>query len=933
MRIIVTLAAAFCLGLGTASAATKAKLQSAPASGKADARSVTASLPTIDVPFEKFQLANGLTVIVHEDHKAPLVSVNVWYHIGSKDEPEGRHGFAHLFEHLMFNGSEHYNDEFFRAREPAGATGINGSTNRDRTTYFETVPTAALDLALFLESDRMGHLLGAIDQAKLDEQRGVVLNEKRQGENQPYGSLREILSQQSYPPGHPYSWTTIGSETDLNAATLDDVKAWFKRYYGPNNATLVIAGDIDVATAKRKAEQFFGAIPAGEPVLHAKAWVAPLSGEKRIEVNDRVPLPRLYLMWNLPGDGERDTVLLDLFSDLLASGKTGRLFERLVYRDQTATAISASVSSDEIAGQFSIVASARPGASLAPIEAAVREELKRLIDQGPTEAELQRIKTQRYADLLPAFDGVGAKGQLLAANELMHNDPAHYKKELAWEREATANDIRDAARRWLGDGRLVLEVLPQNIDQAARPETVDRSKLPVPAASAALSLPPLVRTTLSNGLKLAVIERRGVPLVEMALIVDAGRAADLGAGDGGKSGLAALTFGQIDEGTGSLDALAIARKQADLGISIGASTSREVSIVSLSSIKPSLGPALDLYASIIRAPSFPAADLARGKQNLLSAIVQEKASPGGLLRRVLSKQIYGETHPYAYTGSGEEAVVAGITREDLVAFHQRWVRPDNATLLIVGDTSLAEIQPLIEARFGDWQAPQAKPPVKQIPAVALAAKPRVFLLDKPGATQSIVAAANIAPDGQASGQEAMSTANTVLGGQFISRLNLNLREDKHWSYGASSSVTRTRGPQVFLAQAAVERDRTADSIVEMQKELREMVGKRPPTAAEVDAAKRADLLALPGSFETAGQVAGAFTSSIELGQPDDYYNRLPALISEQTPEAVAAAAKQLVRPEALTWFVVGDLARIEAGVRKLNLGEVSVLDADGKKLR
>ncbi len=931
MRVIVTLAAAFCLGLGSGTAAAAAK----PAAA-ARAPSATAGLPAIDVPYEKFRLANGLTVIVHEDHKAPLVSVNVWYHIGSKDEPEGRHGFAHLFEHLMFNGSEHFNDEFFRALEPAGATGINGTTNRDRTNYFETVPTAALDLALFLESDRMGHLLGAVDQAKLDEQRGVVLNEKRQGENQPYGSLREVLSREAFPPGHPYSWTTIGSEADLNAATLDDVKAWFKRNYGPNNAVLVIAGDLDLATAKAKAEQYFGAIPAGEPVSHAKDWVAPLAADKRIEVNDRVPLPRLYLSWNIPGDGQRDTVLLDLFADLLSNGKTGRLFERLVYRDQSAAAISASTSSDELASQFSIVASARPSAdpaaSLATIETAVREELNRLIEQGPTEAELQRIKTQRYADLLPAFDGVGAKGQLLAANEVLHGNPAHYKKELAWEREATVAEVRDAARRWLSRGALVLDVLPQN-DLAAKPETVDRSKLPLPAASAALSLPPVVRTTLANGLKLAVIERRGVPLVEMALIVDAGRAADLSAGDGGKSGVAALTFSQLDEGTAKLDALAIARRQADLGIAISTSTSREASLVGLSAIKPSLGPALDLYASIIREPNFPAADLARAKQNLLSSIVQEKASPGGLLRRVLSKQIYGESHPYAYVGSGEEAVVAGITREDLVAFHQRWVRPDNATLLIVGDTSLAEIQPLIEARFGDWRAPQAKPPVKRIPAVAAAAKPRLFLLDKPGATQAIVAAANIAPDALAPGQEAMSTANTVLGGQFISRLNLNLREDKHWSYGASSGITRTRGPQVFMAQAQVERDRTADSIVEMQKELRDLVGKRPPTAAEVDAAKRADLLALPGSFETASQVAGGYADVIELGQPDDYYNRLSALIGEQTPETVAAAARQLVHPEALTWFVVGDLAKIEASIRKLNLGEVSVLDADGRKLR
>ena len=927
MRVIVTLAAAFCLGLGSADAAESVK----PGKAGTGAGAV-AKLPPIDVPYEKFRLANGLTVIVHEDHKAPLVAVNVWYHIGSKDEPPGRHGFAHLFEHLMFNGSEHFNDEFFRALEPVGATGMNGTTNRDRTNYYETVPTAALDLALFLESDRMGHLLGAIDQGKLDEQRGVVLNEKRQGENQPYGSLREVLSKDAYPPGHPYSWTTIGSDEDLNAATLDDVKAWFKRYYGPNNATLVLAGDISVAEARAKVEKYFGAIPASEPVAHAKAWVAPMDGEKRLEINDKVPLPRLYSVWNVPGDGDRDVVLLGLFADLLTHGKTGRLYERLVYRDQSASAISASVDADEIAGQFSIVASARPSAdpkaSLATIEAAVREELTRLLDQGPTDAELARIKTQRYAELLPAFDGVGAKGQLLAANEVFHGDPAQYKRELKWEQAATAAEVRDAARRWLGSGKLVLEVLPENGLTAAT-ETVDRSKLPVPAAAAALQLPPLARTTLANGLKLAVIERRGVPLVEMALIVDAGRAADAP----GKTGISAMTFGQLDEGAGTLDSLAIARQQADLGIEIGASSGREASMVTLSAIKPSLGPALDLYATIIRKPTFPQADLERSKQNLLSAIVQEKASPGGLLRRVLSTQVYGAGHPYAYVGSGEEAVVAGTTRDDLVAFHRRWLRPDNATLLVVGDTTLDEIRPLIEARFGDWRAPAEPKPVKTIPPVAPAAVPRLFLLDKPGATQSIVAAANIAPDGKSAAQELMSTANTVLGGQFISRLNLNLREDKHWSYGAGSSITRTRGPQVFLAQAQVERDRTADSIVEMQKELRDIVAKKPPSAAEVDDAKRADLLALPGSFETAGQVAAAFASLIELEQPDDYYNRLPQLIAAQTPDAVAAAAKSLLWPEALSWFVVGDLAKIEASVRKLKLGEVKVLDADGKLLR
>lgn len=919
MRVIVTLTAAFCLGATAFAAAAK------PA-----ANGGTAALPVIDVPFQQFELANGLRVIVHEDHKAPLVALNIWYHIGSKDEPAGRHGFAHLFEHLMFNGSEHYDDEFFRALEPAGGTNLNGTTNSDRTEYHETVPTAAFDLALWLESDRMGYLTGAIDQAKLDEQRGVVLNEKREGDNRPYGDLREIIARESFPPEHPYSWTTIGSKKDLDAATLDDVKAWFKHYYGPNNAVLVIAGDVDTATVKARVEKYFGEIPPGPPVSHAEQWVAKMQGNKRLRVEDDVPLPRLYMIWNAPGDGKRDAVLLDILSDLMTGNRNGRLSQRLVYRDQSAAGVSASLDSDEIASQFTIVASAKPGGDLDTIETAIDEELARLLAKGPTAEELKRVKTRRYAELLPAFDSVGAKAGLLAANATYHDNPASYKQEIAWEREATPADIRDAARRWLADGRLTIDVQPQSGLKPSA-QKVDRSALPVPAASADLKLPPVQHATLPNGLKLALIERHGVPLVELGLIVDAGRAAD--GGVNGQSGLAALTFEQLDQGAGTLDSQAIARRESELGISIGTSTQREASLVTLTAIKPKLSEALDLYTKIIREPSFPAADLTRSKQRLLAAIASEKASAGGRLRRVLSKLVYGPDHAYAFVGLGDEQVVAGVTRGDLEGFYRRWVRPDNATLLIVGDTTMAEIKPLLEARFGHWQAPATPLPEKNIAAVAPATQSRVFLIDKPGAPQSVIAAANIAPPGSATDNEAMETVNTILGGQFISRLNLNLREDKHWSYGAGSSLTRARGPQVFIAQAAVQSDHTADSMLEMRKELVGITGARPLTATEIDSAKRSDILALPGSFETIDQVASAYAGLIEVGEPDDYFNRLPAKIRSETPEQLAAAAKQLVKPDALTWVVVGDLAKIEANVRKLDLGPVQVLDADGKVLR
>jgi zinc protease len=916
MRVIVPFAAAFCFGLFTAAAIAK---PTPPAA---------AALPVIDIPFKKFTLANGLTLVVHEDHKAPLVAVNVWYHIGSKDEPDARHGFAHLFEHLMFNGSQHYNDEFFKALEPVGATGINGTTNTDRTNYFETVPTAALDLALWLESDRMGYLTGAIDQAKLDEQRGVVLNEKRQGENQPYGGLREIIARESYPPGHPYSWTTIGDEKDLNAATLDDVKAWFKRYYGPNNATLVITGDVDTEAVKAKVEHYFGEIPPGPPVNHAKAWTAKMQGEKRIEVNDKVPLPRIYMLWNVPGDGERDTVLLDLLADVLAGSKTSRLYERLAYREQIVTSISAFVNSGEIGSQFGIVANAKPGVPLDKIEAAIREELARALAQGPTPEELSRIKTTRYPARLSQLDRVGSKGGTLAANALYHGDPGSFKQELAWELEATPADIRDAGQRWLGDGRLTLTVHPENgLSNAVA--SVDRSQLPIPAAPAALKLPTVLHDSLSNGIKLEVIERPGVPLLGINLIADVGRAADPKT----QSGLAGITWDQLDEGAGKLDALAISQRLEELGAQIGTGTQRETSSVSLSAIKPKLAESLDLFATIVRQPTFPEADLARNKQRLLAGITQEKASITGVVGRVLPRLIYGADHAYAFTGSGDEKVIAGISRADVQAFYQRWQRPDNMTLLVVGDTTLAEIKPMLEARFGDWRAPNEPAPKKHVEPVTPAPTARVFLLDKPGATQSVISAANIATGTEEADNEAMSLVNTVLGGQFTSRLNLNLREDKHWSYGANSSVTRARGPQVFVAQASVERDHTRDSISEMLKELQGITGKKPLTAAEIEAAKRRAILALPSRFESSGQIVSAYSSLFELDLPDGYYRGLPELIQQQTPATLAAAATKLVRPEALTWIIVGDLSKIEAEVRALKLGPVQVLDVDGNVLR
>ena len=889
--------------------------------------------PDVDIPYQKHVLPNGLTLLIHEDHKAPIVAVNVWYHVGSKDERPGRTGFAHLFEHLMFNGSEHYNDDFFRAMEPIGATKMNGTTWYDRTNYYENVPTSALDMTLWMESDRMGHLTGAIDQKKLDEQRGVVQNEKRQGESQPYGKVDEIIAANTYPAGHPYSWTTIGSMEDLNAASVDDVKDWFKTYYGAANATLVIAGDVNPADVLKKVTLYFGDIAPGPVVKHQKAWIAKMSGEHRAVLEDRVPLARIYKTWNVPGITTRDFTLLDIASDVLTGGKNSRLYKRLVYDDQIATDVSASMGPFEIGSQFQITATAKPGIELSRIEAAINEELAKFLKNGPTAEELSRIKTSNYASLVRGverIDGSGGKSYILAQGQVYADDADHYKRVQKWIREASAADVRSTAQQWLSDGVFALEVHPFPEYSTAK-TGADRSKMPVPGTAPELKLPPLTRDTLSNGLKIVLAERHNVPVVQMNLIVDAGYAADSLA----KPGTAKLALGMIDEGTKSLDSLQISKRSQELGASIGSGSTLDTSYIMLNALNAKLPESLDLFTDILLNPTFPDSELARIKPQIQAAIQQERSQPYGIASRIYPKLIYGEGHAYAnpLSGNGTEASVASLTRDELQAFYKRWVRPDNATLLIVGDTTMAQIKPMLEQRWAGWKAPAEAKPVKNLATATLPAKPRVFLINRTGSEQSLILAAEVAPPRSDPDHLAMLTVNTALGDNFVSRMNMNLREDKHWAYGAFTKLTNAKGQRPFFVYAPVQTDKTAESMQEALKELRNLLGPKPLTADEIKFAKDSIVLSLPGENETAGEVAGSYNNILVYGLPDSYYNDLVGKVNDLTPAALSSAATKLIHPDSLTWIVVGDLSKIEEPVRKLNLGEVTVLDSDGKKLR
>ena len=923
------------------------------ASAAADTAPV--KIDTVDLKYEKFQLDNGLTVAVHEDHKAPVVNVAVWYHIGSADEPTGKTGFAHLFEHLMFSGSENHKDGYFKPFELIGATDMNGTTWNDRTNYFETVPTTALDMALWMESDRMGHLLGAIGQKELDTQRGVVQNEKRQDENQPYGRVGENIGVNAFPANHPYHHDTIGSMKDLNAASLADVKQWFSSHYGAANTTLIMAGDITPDVAKKKALAYFGDIPAGPPVARQQPWVAPRAQSTRGEMVDQVAQVRIYREWNVPQLGDSDLPLLGLAAKALGGGKTSRLYERLVYKDKIADAVSIDVQDFALASMLQLQVDVKKGVDPAKVEAAVADEWTKFLKDGPTQDELDRARVQAHAEMVRNVEKVVYQAWFLAEGQVYRNDPNAYKADFAIMDAATPANVLGAAKKWIAKGDYTLTVSPgtpdPNKDEAdagglaaadGAPKAVlpaaheyktvksdiDRSKgVPVVASFPDLSFPNLQRGKLKNGIEVVLAERHAVPIVEVKLLLDAGFAAD----QGRKLGTASFTAGMLEEGTKTLDSLAIARRREQLGTELSSRCDLDTCAVALNSLKSQLDPALALWTDVLRNPAFRAADIARLRGQWIANIAQEKTDPASLALRTLPPLIYGKGHAYAvpFTGSGTEASIKSLTDQDLRAFVADYFRPDNARIVVAGDTSLDEIVGKLNAVLGDWTAPKTPLRKKNLPIALAPSKPRIYLMDRAGSQQSVIIAGIVAPSSLAPNQLEIRTMNGAFGGLFTSRLNMNLREDKHWAYGAGSFVPNALGQRPYVLYAPVQTDKTADSMKEMLSEAQGLVGEKPLTDSEIAKVKQSDVRALPGQFESTQSVLASVQNILVYRRPDDYIQTLKQHIDAQTDADVEAAAKEVVKPNGLTWVVVGDRKQIEKSIKELKIGELQVLDTDG----
>jgi zinc protease len=892
----------------------------------------SSEMPSIDIAYDKFTLDNGLTVVVHEDRKAPIVAVSIWYHVGSKNEPEGKTGFAHLFEHLMFNGSEHYDGEYFEPFENVGATGMNGTTWFDRTNYFETVPTPALEMALWMESDRMGHLLGAVTQEKLDNQIGVVQNEKRQGDNQPYGKVEYRVLEALFPPGHPYRHSTIGSMDDLSAASLETVQQWFKDYYGAANTVLVLAGDIDVDQAKLLTAKYFGDIAAGPPVTRMKAAIPTHLSDTHEVMYDRVPQARVFHNWVTPGRTTRAAAEMELIASILGSGKNSRLYQALIYDAQLAVNVSSSLQGQELVSMFDIDVTLQTDASMDTVNAVIERELQRLLTDGPTAEEVRRAQTRINASVVRGLEqigGFGGKAVTLAQSELYAGDPGFWKTRLAWINDATPESLKATAAEWLGRGRYRLEVQPFG-DFTTTASSVDRSAgLPSVGAMPDLVFPTVERAELKNGLRVVLAQRSAVPVVNVALQFDAGYATD----SLGILGAADFTMSMLDEGSATRDALQIAAEAESLGAYISTYSDLDTSTTSLSALKGQLVPSLDLFAEVVKKPAFPEDELTRLRKRWIEGIRQEKNEPVQLALRTLPLLMYGNGHAYGipFTGSGTEESISSLTRDDLIAWHQTWVRPSNGMLFVVGDTTMDEILPLLNQHFGGWAENRMAVPEKNIADVAM--RPGgVYLIDKPGAPQSLILAGHVAPQTGVDNNIDILTMNDVIGGSFTARVNMNLREDKGWAYGAYTFMEDARGQRPWLVYAPVQTDRTADSINELTREMGAFLSSSPATQEELDKSVRNNVNSLPGQFETANAVLNALLSNDRFGRPDDYVGSLKRRYEAVDLSGVHAAAKQVMQPDSLIWLIVGDLEQIEQPIRELGLGDIQVIDEDGRAI-
>jgi zinc protease len=884
----------------------------------------------VNIPWQRFTLDNGLTVVVHEDRKAPVVAVSVWYNVGSKDEPAGSTGFAHLFEHLMFGGSENATGSYLGRMRNLGPSNLNGTTWFDRTNYFQTVPTPALEQALFLESDRMGYLLGEVGQEVLDLQRGVVQNEKRQGDNEPYGLFEYAQLEALFPEGHPYRHSTIGSMADLDAASLETVRNWFRDNYGPNNAVVVLSGDIDAATARPLMERYFGAIARGPVNTPAEADVPTLAAPVVAVMQDRVAATRLTRSWAVPGLLSDDAVPLSVAASVLGGLASSRLDNQLVRGEQTAVQVSSYLSEFHRVGIFDISVNVKPGEDAAAVGARLDAIVADFIARGPTAEEVARVATQYVSRRIQSLEQVNGKANVLAEGQLYAGDPDHYKKELAAYASVTPAQVTAAMQRWLtrpvfdmtitpGEREAYEEAAPVRAEPvpAAEIQRVARDPMPPIGEVQDLQFPAVERATLSNGMPVVYAHVDTVPVTRVAVEFNAGYAADRA----DRLGAHSLMLDLLDEGTTTRDANQLAEEQERLGASLNVGASMDRSAANLSVVTANLAPSLTLMADVLRHPAFAPSEVERLRAQRLAALANEATQPGAIAARALPPLLYGADSPYgrSFTGTGDAATVNALTRADLVQEHDAWVRPDNATVFVVSNLPLSEVTAQLEAAFGDWRAPATPGGTKAFSGTVPAPANRIVLIDRPQSPQSLIYGGAVLPVSGTDDLLTLNSANSILGSDFLSRINADLRETKGWSYGVRGNVTALEHRVPYIVNAPVQANRTGESVAALIGQYDRFLEVDGVTPQELERTINGNTRQLAGGYETSAQILGALRSNALYGRPDDYQSTIASRTRALTAAQMDAEARQVIHPDQFVWVVVGDAAVVRPQLETLGL--------------
>jgi zinc protease len=919
----------------------------APASAPAPAAGST--LPRI--AFEKTTLPNGLEVILVEDHRLPVVAVNIWYHVGPANEAPGLTGFAHLFEHMMFAGTRHLPRGLAdRLLEGAGATDSNGSTDYDRTNYYDTVPSNQLELALWVHADRMGYLLDVLDQTALSNQQDVVRNERRQSvENRPYGIVEEALNHALFPKNHPYYASVIGSHADIQNAKLADVRDFFTRYYGPNNASIVIAGDIDKVKARALVAKYFGSFKRSAPVARPNLSTPPITRERRLTVADRVELPRVYMAWLTPPAYQPGDAELAVTAQILAGGKASRLYKSLVYERQIAQEVAAAQNSYALTSTFLIDATARPGHDAAELEGAIDAELKALRDVGPSDQEVERARNTIETAMLTSIEKLGGAGLANQLNQYNQytGDPGYLSRDLERLRRVSALDVRRVAQAYLQqNARVVVAGVPGKPDLGpdvptpslanpapkTRPgaaaiaginrEETWRRNAPKPGPAPKFTLPQGESFKLANGLTVIHHYNPALPLVAAELVVKSG--SDANPDD--QPGLAGFTAQLLQEGTATRSAPRIADEIAQLGAFLGSASSADASTVSLLALRSTFPQALDVLADVAQHPAFPTAEVERQRAARLGELTQQRDDPARVAAVAAAGALYGPRHPYGYGQLGTEQAIRSTTRDDLYQFWRRHYLPANAALIVSGAVTRDELRSLAEARFGAWPRAQAAPVA---PGDANGSKARLVMVDKPGAPQTALRVTLLATTRKTPDYPALQVMNAALGGLFSSRINLNLREEKGYSYGVFSGFRYNRTPGPFTIAGSVRTDVTGASIAEIFKEVRGMRD-HPLPAAELAGARDSQVYSLPGLFETNSGIGASLAETYVFDLPLDYWHGLPDQFRRVTAPQVQAVANKYLLPDKMTVVAVGDRAKIVPQLKPLGLGQPELRDAEGQ---